>query len=64
MKKATYHGPVPGGTYVAKRRGRPQVAIDQFKIARSIRLTPEQWLKLDQLGGVAWIRERIDKARP
>lgn len=47
-----------------KRRGRPPVATDQFKIGRSIRLTPEQWLKLEQLGGMAWLRERIDKARP
>lgn len=46
-----------------KRRGRPPVPLDQFKIARSIRLAPEQWLKLEQLGGVDWIRQQIDKAR-
>lgn len=46
-----------------KRLGRPPLPTGQFKIGRSIRLTPEQWLKLEQLGGVDWIRERIDKAR-
>jgi len=29
----------------------------------SIRLTQAQWDKLAALGGVAWLRERIDKAR-
>lgn len=46
-----------------KRRGRPPVELDQFKVARSIRMSPEQWLKLEQLGGVTWIRTKIDAAR-
>jgi hypothetical protein len=29
----------------------------------SIRLTQAQWDKLARLGGVAWLRKRIDKAR-
>lgn len=29
----------------------------------SIRLTAAQWDKLARLGGVAWLREKIDQAR-
>lgn len=46
------------------KRGRPPIPADQHKVAASIRLTLAQWAKLAKLGGVDWIRERIDKARP
>ena len=29
----------------------------------TIRLLPAQWTKLARLGGVAWLRKQIDKAR-
>ena len=44
-------------------QGRPPVAPEQRLVVRSLRLTSAQWEKLARLGGVLWLRERIEKAR-
>ena len=41
---------------------KPTPEADALRVG-SIRLTQAQWDKLARLGGVAWLRERIDKAR-
>jgi len=41
---------------------KPTPEADALKVG-SIRLTQAQWDKLARLGGVAWLGERIDKAR-
>ncbi|MEI7464283.1 MAG: hypothetical protein WCJ87_02980 [Burkholderiales bacterium] len=41
---------------------KPTPEADALKVG-SIRLTLAQWEKLARLGGVAWLRTRIDKAR-
>jgi hypothetical protein len=41
---------------------KPTPEADALRVG-SIRLTRAQWDKLARLGGVAWLRERIDKAR-
>lgn len=47
-----------------KPRGRPSLPHEQRQTERvEIRMTKAQRDKLDKLGGAAWIRERIDKAR-
>lgn len=47
-----------------KTRGRPALPPDQRQTERvEIRCTKAQREKLEKLGGAAWIRERIDKAR-
>jgi hypothetical protein len=56
-------------TEAAKRGGaregsgrKPTPEADALKVG-SIRLTQAQWDKLAKLGGVAWLRDKIDKAR-
>ena len=46
-----------------KPRGRPEIAPEDRAVNRSVRLTVKQWAKLDLLGGIPWIRDRIDKAK-
>lgn len=48
-----------------KRRGRPPLPPDQRResVVWQARMSPEQRDKLQRLGGAAWLRERIDKAR-
>lgn len=41
---------------------KPTPEADALKVG-SIRLTQAQWDKLAKLGGVAWLRDKIDKAR-
>ena len=43
--------------------GRKPTSEADALMVGSIRLTQAQWDKLARLGGVAWLRERIDKAR-
>lgn len=46
------------------RMGRPPVPADQqARVPYNIRLTPAQRTKVEQLGGAAWIRAQIEKAR-
>lgn len=46
------------------RMGRPPVPADQqARIPYNVRLTPAQREKVDRLGGAAWIRAQIEKAR-
>lgn len=42
--------------------GRPRLGDEVMK-PRTIRMTDAQAEKLDRLGGGAWIRDRIDKAK-
>lgn len=46
-----------------KPRGRPEIPPEDRAVNRSVRLTVKQWAKLDLLGGIPWIRDRIDKAK-
>lgn len=43
--------------------GRPRFGEEAMK-SRTIRMTDAQAEKLDRLGGGAWVRDRIDKAKP
>ena len=46
------------------RMGRPPIPADQqARVPYNVRLTPAQRKKVDRLGGAAWIRAQIDKAR-
>ena len=46
------------------RKGRPPVPADQqARVPYNARLTPAQRKKVDRLGGAAWIRAQIEKAR-
>ena len=56
-------------TKAAKRGGaregsgrKPTPEAEALKVG-SIRLTQAQWDKLAALGGVAWLREKIDRAK-
>jgi len=52
-------------TEAPKRRpGRPPLTEAERLIQRSIRMTAEQWEKIDASGGVPWLRQLIDRARP
>jgi hypothetical protein len=56
----------PEGTEVWGRRkpGRPRLPdSERFTEVVQVRCTKAQREKLDRLGGVAWIRERIDRAK-
>jgi hypothetical protein len=57
MKEAAKRG---GAREGAGRKPTPE--DDALKVG-SIRLTAAQWDKLARLGGVVWLRDRIDKAR-
>lgn len=47
-----------------KRRGRPPLPPEQRQTERvEMRCTKVQREKLDLLGGVQWLRDRIDRAR-
>ena len=41
---------------------KPTPEADALRVG-SIRLTQAQWDKLAALGGVAWLRDKIDRAR-
>lgn len=43
--------------------GRPPKSDDQKLVQRSLRLTPAQWDKYDQAGGIEWLRKLIDRAK-
>lgn len=44
--------------------GRPKAAPDELLVPVSMRFTTAQREKLAALGGVAWIRDKIDKTKP
>lgn len=44
-------------------RGRPPVPPAEAQRVGTIRLTAAQWDKLEKLGGVKWLRQRIDRAK-
>jgi hypothetical protein len=44
-------------------QGRKPVKVGQETVTVSLRMTPGQRLKLAQLGGAAWVRDRIDGAK-
>lgn len=44
-------------------QGRKPVKPGEETVTVSIRMTVEQRAKLERLGGAAWVRERIDKAK-
>jgi hypothetical protein len=44
-------------------QGRKPLPEASKLVVGSIRLSPAQWEKLERLGGAAWLRERIDRAR-
>lgn len=46
-----------------RSRGRPPVSPDERLTARSIRLTPAQWAKIDA-NGLPWLRALLDRAKP
>jgi len=46
------------------RKGRPPVPADQqARVPYNVRLTPAQREKVERLGGAAWIRAQIEKAK-
>lgn len=56
MSKAKRGGPGRG-------QGRKPLKEGQETVTLSIRLTVAQRAKLERLGGAAWLRTRIDKAK-
>jgi hypothetical protein len=44
-------------------QGRPPIKEGEETVTLSIRLTVSQRAKLERLGGAAWLRERIDRAK-
>ncbi|MDP2005521.1 MAG: hypothetical protein Q8K45_07565 [Rubrivivax sp.] len=44
-------------------RGRPQLEAGEVTVPVTVRMTARQKDKLARLGGGAWMRDRIDKAR-
>ena len=56
MVTATRGGPGRG-------QGRKPVKEGEDTVTVSIRVTVPQREKLDRLGGAAWVREKIDKAK-
>jgi hypothetical protein len=50
-----------GGT--GRGQGRKPLKEGQETVTLSIRLTVAQRAKLERLGGAAWLRDRIDKAK-
>lgn len=48
--------PAPTGT------GRPRFFAEAMK-PHTVRTTDAQWEKVERLGGAAWVRDRIDKAK-
>jgi hypothetical protein len=44
-------------------QGRKPLPPEQKATVGSIRLTPAQWEKFAALGGVAWLRQKIDRAK-
>jgi hypothetical protein len=46
-----------------RSRGRPEIAPEDRLNARSIRLTPAQWAKINAYG-LPWLRKLIDRAKP
>ena len=47
----------------ARRPGRQSLPPEQKTLVGSVRLTAAQWQKFASLGGAAWLRERIDRAK-
>ncbi len=41
---------------------KPLPAGEKLEVG-AVRLSPAQWLKFGQLGGAAWLRDRINRAR-
>ncbi|UEP20720.1 hypothetical protein LL999_12345 [Burkholderia ambifaria] len=44
--------------------GRPRLPDGQKLVQRSIRLSEEQWAKIEQGGGIEWLRQLIQRAKP
>lgn len=44
-------------------QGRKPIKEGQDTVTVSLRLTTAQRAKLEELGGAAWVRDRIDKAK-
>ena len=54
----------PAMTLAKKRRGRPALPPEQRQTERiEMRCTKAQREKLSCLGGVQWLRDRIDRAK-
>lgn len=47
----------------ARGRGRPALELGESTVPVTVRMTMRQKDKLARLGGGAWLRQRIDKAR-
>jgi len=50
-------------TPLKKPRGRPALKPGETTVPVVIRMTEPQRDKLGRLGGAAWVRERIDRAK-
>lgn len=46
-----------------RSQGRKPISPDEETIGVTIRMLPSQRKKLTDLGGAAWVRERIDRAK-
>lgn len=44
-------------------QGRKPLPPEARAVVGSIRLTREHWAKFAQLGGIAWLRAKLEKAR-
>ncbi len=46
-----------------KPMGRPPTPPEKHLLQRSVRLSAEQWEKIDSRGGVKWLRKVIDASK-
>jgi len=47
------------------QRGRKPISkTGEVMLARPIRMTDAEWEKCKALGGAAWVREKINRAKP
>jgi hypothetical protein len=46
-----------------RRPGRQPIPPEQKTLVGSVRLTAAQWAKFATLGGAAWLRQKIDRAK-
>lgn len=62
-KRSTQQEPVAAPSSVRGGRGRPLLPEDEVMAPVTIYLKPSQRVKLQRLGGAAWVRQKIDGAK-
>lgn len=61
-KSDAQEDPVSGRGGANRGQGRKPLSPDSNSVIATLRMTPEQQVKLNSLGGALWVREKIDQA--